>query len=232
MRKETSKTEHQINESTIARWTKAVGILTGALVLTAVVSDVIFFKQWHAMQRQLDAMESDQRPWIKVDVTITALKINEAKDVAVSLKVRLKNFGKSPARNLQVVPEIHPVVAGPWTFGDAQIAACERAREVARKSKTSGLTVFPEETEPVPVGTTASGSEIGLHKDSATFVVFGCVDYTFGSTHAHGYTVFRLILGKPIDNGAHMAGIILQEGIVPPSDLLVEYDWTGGNWTE
>jgi hypothetical protein len=50
----------------MATWSRNVGLLTGALVLVGIVTAVIFGRQLDVMQGQLDAMEADQRAWIKV----------------------------------------------------------------------------------------------------------------------------------------------------------------------
>src|SRR5215471_1472219 len=61
--REKEETPHQINERMMARWTRHVGLFTGALVLVSIVTAGIFLRQLNVMQGQLDTMETDKRPW-------------------------------------------------------------------------------------------------------------------------------------------------------------------------
>ena len=45
------KTQHQINEQMMARWTRRVGWFTLALVLVNIVTAIIFWRQLNVMQR-------------------------------------------------------------------------------------------------------------------------------------------------------------------------------------
>lgn len=78
-RRRCSKTQHQLNEQMMARWTRHVGWLTGALVLVSIITAFIFWKQLSVMQGQLNQMKSASaqtaratRPYLLFEpVTIT-----------------------------------------------------------------------------------------------------------------------------------------------------------------
>ena len=50
IRAKKQKTEHQVNEMIMARWTRHVGIFTFALVGVSIVTAVIFWEQLSVMQ--------------------------------------------------------------------------------------------------------------------------------------------------------------------------------------
>ncbi len=58
-RRRRAKSQHQANERMLARWTRHVGLFTGALVLVGIVTAVIFSRQLNVMQGQLDEMRTD-----------------------------------------------------------------------------------------------------------------------------------------------------------------------------
>src|SRR5271165_6385096 len=62
--------QHRVNEQLMARWTRHVGLFTGALVVVGVITAVIFWRQLNDMQSQLDEMKVDRRPWVSVDAFI------------------------------------------------------------------------------------------------------------------------------------------------------------------
>jgi hypothetical protein len=63
-RDESRDPEEVTNDSLLVKWTKAVAFLTGGLVFVGIITAFIFSWQLHVMQRQLDAMERDQRPFM------------------------------------------------------------------------------------------------------------------------------------------------------------------------
>ena len=80
-------TDHAINERTMARWTRRVGLFNGLLVLISLVTAKIFYLQYKAM-------EADQRPWVGLN--------NLGENPDSSKVVVLLNGGRSPAREVSV----------------------------------------------------------------------------------------------------------------------------------
>jgi hypothetical protein len=193
-------------------------------------------QQTTKMQGQLDAMVADQRPWIASNVAVSGVRFFDDKTMGISFNFKLINFGRYTARNIQIIPEVHPIKTGPWEFSDAQKAACQRARKSADQDKGGGVTIFPGEISTIPIGTSVPGLEIAEAsspaKDRIVFAVFGCIDYTFSSMESHGQTGFRFILGRRIDNSTDLAGIHPHPGIIDPTELALQYDWTGRDYTE
>src|ERR1700730_9276714 len=107
------ETEHQINERIMARWTRRVGIFTIVLAIVASITAGIFWRQLDVMQGQLNVLEADQRPWMKVqeitpyihpiDSRIGGLRFNGENTVGfLPLHFLLKNVGRSPAFDVRV----------------------------------------------------------------------------------------------------------------------------------
>jgi hypothetical protein len=58
-RRRRRNSQHQVNERMMARWTRHVGLFTGALVVIGIVTAVIFWRQLNVMQGQLEEMQTE-----------------------------------------------------------------------------------------------------------------------------------------------------------------------------
>ncbi|MGH6836302.1 MAG: hypothetical protein ACREC9_12315 [Methylocella sp.] len=81
--------------------TVAIAVWTYFVAQYAADQSKIIRKQLTIMQGQLDAVEADQRPWLKVDIGVKDFIFDANKDVYIDLSIKLKNIGKSPAQNIQ-----------------------------------------------------------------------------------------------------------------------------------
>jgi hypothetical protein len=154
------------------------------------------------MQGQLDAMEIDKRPWLKVSVTIAKLQFTEwagNKGIFASLAFDLKNYGESPAINIRNWTDIHPHPGNDKRaeLDTRQKDTCDGVRAQADQNPIGGIAIFPTETDQIQSGT----GTFGLYETDAPiiFSVLGCIDYTYAHTR-HGQTGFRMILGRIIKN--------------------------------
>jgi hypothetical protein len=173
--------------------------------------------QLRVMQGQLDAMETDKRPWLRSDLFLVNPIIfsdwNGNKGISVRTKINLKNYGQAPAINVRVFPEIatHPGNTKRQELDGPQQVACQRARTRANENPVGGVAIFPGETYPDEQVTGISG--IYRTDDPILFSVFGCVDYSYGSER-HGQTGFRMLLGREVKG--RILGLPFIEGEIRP----------------
>ena len=105
---------------------------------------------------------------------------------------------------------VHPGNARRGELAAPQKKTCEEGGIDSDKNPIGGITIFPNETGTIELGSGASGFENG---QSALFSLLGCVIYNYGSG-AHGQTGFRYMLGKVQDG--KVWGVPFTEG--PPSE--------------
>jgi hypothetical protein len=176
-----SKTQQQINEQMMARWTRHVGWFTLALVLVSIATAIIFWRQLNVMQGQLDETKAEQRPWVSVSIEIAGpISRNQTGRLAIPLRYILKNTGHLPA----ISAEMNVLVtAKPQNAFAAQEAVCGGSR----RNYGGGVSVFPEETFPpiqsdaIPIGDLELPSSGELSSFFVNPTIAGCVNYLFPS---------------------------------------------------
>ena len=238
--------------------------LTAVIATAGVIGAVIFNNQLTVMQGQLDEMKSagentkraadaakisadvakdtliaTNRPWVSVDISVASdLAYDEQGDARVVIKFILKNVGKSPATNVQILAEI-PVV-----FGDAR--ALQKAISDREKLRPAGLgnlgvTLFPGETQihtyNLPISRASidafnqkQAADHGLPAGSTTFLptLVGCVDYKFTFAEGHHQTGFILDLRKRDLTNSNLAlGFDIKEGAIPAARLWLIQGFIG-----
>jgi hypothetical protein len=187
-------------------------------------------KQWETMSGQLDEMRADQRPWLQVkSAEIGFLKI-EGNNINFNLKITLKNTGKIPATGVEIWPILHATTDATFRSADAdEQTACSMAGRDYPARKT-GLTIFPDDMEPISTGPATLVSEIPIlpnGRRGGSFIASGCIDYFISSNNTHGQTGFRFIIGRRGDNPAISYVIYPEPGILGPSDLMITKDLYG-----
>lgn len=75
-------------------------------IAVGILQYVVFSNQLAVMQGQLDAMESDQRPWVAAEISILSDLIIDEHGANLALKAVLRNIGKSPAGKVQLFAKI------------------------------------------------------------------------------------------------------------------------------
>jgi hypothetical protein len=200
------ETAHQKNERMMAEWTRRVGKFTLALVGVSIVTAIIFWRQQVVMQKQLNEMVDEQRPWISVKITGTAsLLQNVDGDLRLHVNYHLDNVGKLPATRVffyaTIVPETNAA-----DFGDTIKAACTHFIEMMSKSATAaGITLFPSQTEDSAFGIDdvpiSKFSASDMKPPVAAFVPV-CTVYRFkGDGGIFHYTPAAYILVTPTSTG-------------------------------
>ena len=157
------------------------------------------------MQGQLDAMYNDQRPWVSVDPIIASKLRYDDNGIGVTIDLRLKNPGRSPAMNVRA--------DGKMTFAHKLSDHLRAQRELCDSLPLSPQNnlIFPG-TDPVSQWMPFTGGREEVAKArSATAIpdrmiapyLIGCVRYEFGA-----------------DNSKHRTGFLYQLMHVPPFGII------------
>jgi hypothetical protein len=206
-------------------------VWTGVIAGIGILAFSASLLQWDAMRGQLAEMQADQRPWLSVSMKpVGNLIFRDRNQVSITLAVTAINYGKSPARRVEVVPEIHAMTDDGIGFNHYrrfQIGACNRAGQILLADRPD-TTIFPNDTRVITIGTSGTiPAKTWPSDDNIAFVVLGCVDYLYGSGNMHGRTRFRSVIGLPADGGAHMSGLDRGIGNLPAQSLKIEEDIEG-----
>ncbi len=184
--------EHLIAAATdkMARYTKWLVAATVASVATAVLT------LW-VLHNQLSAMQSEQRPWVRVSVNPTKLILTiwkEEQFINLNYDIAVKDFGRIPARNINpaAILAIRTSDARAHELDLLQRQMCAQAEDTAKRDPIGRITIFPEDPDIV-----SSGS--GSPWEPSYFYLVGCIDFTYGDG-LHGKTAFRYILGTVKDS--------------------------------
>jgi len=188
-------------------------------------------QQLSAMQRQLDAMEADQRPWLRVITQIREpISITEwsgTKSITVPLRFNIENFGKSPAVNVRAYTTItrYLGVEHRKALAGLQRDTCEKGSAESDQDPIGGIPLFPSKTDKIEITPSILGDGIFRDAKPVMLAVYGCIDYTYSATK-HGQTGFRFLLGRR--EGVYFSGFNFVEGQSVqydspiPDDLLKE----------
>jgi hypothetical protein len=190
----------------------------------------------------MDLMETDQRPWIKVDAEkFDDLHLSDWPGLPV--KFFVENVGRTPAFNVDLTPAGFIYADGHTDLFGEQRARCAAAR-TTRIGDSAGMInaaqaiiVFPKDRIPwerfgAIMGTGVSiydleryspAVETGQQRAELSLWIYGCVTYDFGrpnTTHQTGfvYRIARLIRHPPLPN-AMSYGINPDERV--PQDQII-----------
>jgi hypothetical protein len=236
---QTPDRDHPINERMMARWTRNVGLLTGALVLVGVVTAIIFWRQLNVMQGQLDAMEADQRAWVKVVKVEPYVNqigpynglffVKPNTEGFLQLHFVLQNVGHSPAFKVIIGawPQFEQTSSDLTKEEQSNCAAIgDSYPDTAMRAMNTDVipVLFPGDTTPYD-GRGLAFSPAQITKFSTgdpklySFWFYGCVYYRLaGSKVAHqtgfAYWVTRLE-DAPIPGGKAQTGFIPWENVPP-----------------
>jgi hypothetical protein len=198
--------------------------LTATIALTGAVSAGIFGWQLHVMQGQLDEMQADRRPWVKVEIErigdfrLLEYQANKPLPKGSSLGIfnvilRLTNVGRAPAFNVRFYASIFVPSRERNDVLAAQHKMCNLLSQSLDNSER-GVVLFPGDhimdTDLSAGGHIVTGVSMSDVEDSTKesggtefgAYLYGCVDYTFEAGaemhHQTGfiYTVARLVRGS------------------------------------
>lgn len=179
--------------------TRQLGIQTSALVTQG---------------DQLKIQKAAQRPWLKVDPPRAANAFPVGPDGgAFAIEFDLKNFGSSPALNVELDVEL-PMMKSSMGAGAIQESICKRLRERPTGDKGGGQTLFPgnsislRNVIPVRAGAVVEGVKLlGLSDHAFMPMMIGCARYF-----------------SPVDESQHETAFAFYVQHDPPDSFLGSND--------
>jgi hypothetical protein len=110
-RRRRRNSQHQVNERMMARWTRHVGLFTGALVVVGIVTAIIFWRQLNVMQSQLGAMKDANK-----DTHSALVDVQRAFITVSSLREEIVHdqAGKSIWRYTPAIENTEPLQRPVW----------------------------------------------------------------------------------------------------------------------
>jgi hypothetical protein len=186
-------------DSTAAIWGVFLGILLAA----------IYGMQLHVMQRQLNAMQDDQRPWVGVK-GVGQVGVPQP-DIQYSIALDVGNFGKTPAFLKDTVIEMRPLAGD---FPDT----IDFSSPMPDSAKNNRDPLFPGDVGITKVATITMNAEeikkqLGPHPEHRLYV-FGQIHYTTATDttmHTTRFCFFVGTLGMTVVNGQFMANMTLYD---------------------
>jgi hypothetical protein len=196
----TGAQEHKSYAAKAYKYTIEVGTLLGLWVAAGVAlyaickSSIDSAGQRGVMQRQLDEMEAEQRPWVvgtvpdQITVSFAGYQGHSGLEMDISsLQFQLHNTGKTPAFN--VWPDWRIIASPIAGVAATQQVTCAQGRSEIRKRYREGVTVFPDQILPLaPNGSSVSPEAVsavsfppvsqgGTAIRSISPMIVGCLTY-------------------------------------------------------
>jgi hypothetical protein len=161
------------------------------------------------MEGQLDEMQAEQRPWLKVEVSVKGNLFPAGPYFGLPVNITITNVGHSPAFNVQPFSFLY--AAPPAHSSDLEIAQrgfCEKGRRfgIAKPPLDTvlamGTTMFPGDHDPswnwsgvFPIATSQQSNlkDVSFMEQGRRVInlwLVGCVDYAFGTPAVHHQTGF------------------------------------------
>jgi hypothetical protein len=167
----TGSKEHQGRSAKIYKWTIEIGTLLGLWVAAGVAfyavhkasmdsagQRSVMYGQQITMQGQLDEMRAEQRPWLKLEVSLSGdvryLQPND--NVYVQLTCKVTNVGHLPAQNVVPFTWLKRFDFNVQTLNPVEDILRFGPRVVTGMGRLGGQTIFPGETRDLPCGPTFS----------------------------------------------------------------------------
>jgi hypothetical protein len=160
----------------------------------SISSVVVGWWQWDILRVQLQAMQTDQRPWVRIEIASIDSLIVSDKGIQFGVVFKFKNFGKSPATN---VSYHNFLVPGGTTHIDEQKLNCYASEELT-KTLNNTLTIFPNED-----GNKVFNSRFNFQDPHALDVDWGQVKATDGVLWIVPVIVGCITYKTFIDNTIH-----------------------------
>jgi len=226
-----ARKKQETAEDCAARRTANATVWIAGFTFVAIVVGTFQFVamrgQQRVMQRQLDEMQVEQRPWISVKITGVASPLMKiGNKVQIFVHYHLENVGKLPATRVFFYAAIVPELAAS-DFGPAIKGACDNIIDRMNSDiNNAGITLFPNQTAESNFGTDQTPisdfSDLGT-PTPAPFVAV-CTVYRFkGDGGIFHFTPAAYILTPPlptIPNAAPIKG--LDVTTVPGAGMAVE----------
>jgi hypothetical protein len=201
----------------------------GALAFAAaIIQAIIFGRQLTTMQRQLDAMEADQRPWVFLEnIRVTKPLSVDRDGMHSQLEFSIRNAGRSPAIKVWVGSDWIPMMVGTATLEQVQDKTCNEAKVAPTNVAGLGITIPPNGQIPFPQIKSVSladmkKSEVTTGKQAVSVMyLMGCVLYKFpvpGDFHTVKFA--RQIVVRAGDDV--LSGVPTQDGTIDEKSVSLE----------
>jgi hypothetical protein len=219
-----SKEKKKRAERWVVKAKEPLTLFTLLLVVSTIALVVVAVLQWRTLDKTDDTLKAQQRPWLSVGYpsAVNAFPVSAAGGAFV-VDFKLKNFGNSPALNVEIDGEI-PMMKSNLGLLGRQDAICRRLQDRPIGGKGGGLTIFPQEIIPKRVSFSIQRAAVergiksmGLPGSLFMPVIIGCVRYVYSadmSEHETGF-VFNVMHLPP--NGILSAA----NGDIPPQEILL-----------
>jgi hypothetical protein len=194
---------------------------------------VVAYLQWTTLEKtdatmrsQLMAMYNDQRPWLSVDPLITSNLRYDDNGLNLTVDLRLRNPGKTPALGVQSFAQL--------TFLHKERDLLQLQDDLCKQASADSRLVFPG-NDPVsaPFGFSGGKNEVAKARAASDLMdtlihpmITGCVRYIFPGDNSRHLTAFQYHL-------MHMPPFgILQprSGDMDRAQLLLVQDPFFDNW--
>lgn len=182
------KTEHQINEATMAVWTRRVGVFTGALAASTVITTIIIACQLNVMRSTDEAIRiavEGSRAWVAPQnaILLDDLKAGEP----FRFQIEYHNVGREPA--LDVNPTYRLESISEKLFADNTFNSAIESHHICDGVKVApGADVlYPAQTDgyKLVLGVPKGWMSADIVDGKSAMVVHMCIAYTTGKAVHH-----------------------------------------------
>jgi hypothetical protein len=176
-------------------------LLSGFTLLAVAAYAVITGQMWYEMQKQTitsqKQFESMDRPWVDLDVAITAPVTYDKNGLQIVVTFVPKNIGRSPAQNVSIAPRLIPGSMG-TDVHEMQKRICDN--RATASDEPLRYVLFPNRSYEQRITMQITAAEINSQWstfelsqgpiDPLPVLLVGCVDYTYESSPRHHQTGF------------------------------------------
>jgi hypothetical protein len=209
------------------RKAEVAGLWTAAAVGVAaiVVSTYDASGQRSIMQRQLNEMVAEQRPWVYPDEPIFTkpIALNNYNVWQADVEFTVHNTGRLPAMNVTVMIDSPAPTANPGnTVAEYQHKNCINAPRQA--ANIAGSTVFPGQVfkQPQSFGYWAKDWNDAISKmGHADPWIIGCFAYHFPDSSIRHFTKFAYIVGRRTSETQKSAILPVDPSVISPNELIL-----------
>jgi hypothetical protein len=205
-----SKEKKKLTERWTSKAKEPLTLFTALLVLSTIALVVVAVLQWSTLEKTDDTLKAQQRPWLSIGYphATNAFPVSAAGGAFV-VEFNLKNFGNSPALNVEIDGEIPMLKSNLGTLA-RQDAICKRLKERPTGKDGNGFTIFPQETIPKRVSFTIEKGAVeegikslGLPIPTFSPFIIGCTRYVYSA-----------------DMSQHETGFVFNVEHLPPDGIL------------
>ena len=222
--------------------------LTAIAAFAAIVSAVIFGWQLHVMNRQLDAMQTQVRPWVEINSVFPNQEFNgitfvKNGDIGIVPSATVKNVGSAPAvgteLNARLIAYGEETYTGWLEILNNSTRYCQFMRaQTERLHEWGDDLIFPGEADTLITGDfddlTIKGSYVQQHifnaagKKYIRLAVVGCVEYRIPYYSRILQTRFAYVIKLRSTN----SGLIPMGNNLSPQDLIFERYQFGNGYAD